>query len=76
MIFKGGGINVNDHLLVYRIHIYEVCTIYVVQKNLKDCWKSQPCNFVFLCNPPFPGGCLAPLSQHGNVFNTKTVLFL
>ena len=25
--------------------------------------------FLFLCNPPFPGDCLAPLSQHGDVFN-------
>ena len=24
-----------------------------------------------LCNPPFPGDCLAPLSQHGNGFNTN-----
>ena len=28
-------------------------------------------NFLFLCNPPLPGGCLAPLSLHGNVFNTN-----
>ena len=26
---------------------------------------------LFLCNAPFPWGCLAPLSQHGNVFNTN-----
>ena len=25
-------------------------------------------NFLILCNPPFPGGCLDPFSQYGNVF--------
>ena len=28
-------------------------------------------NFLFLCNSHFPGGFLASLSQHRNVFNTN-----
>ena len=47
-----------------------------MQKNKGTAEHLSPVIFVFLCNPPFPGGCLAPLSQHANFYNTKTVLFL